>query len=126
MTTGERMRYRRKEIGLSAEKVAEKLGVSPATIYRYEKGDIEKVPVDSLTDLAKILQVTPAYLMGWDDQPQPSQTVRLPRVGQTACNAPPPEDPITAEILNAVRSMPADQQQQVLQFAQYLADRAQK
>lgn len=42
MTTGERMKQRRKEIGLSAEKVAERLGVSPATIYRYEKGDIEK------------------------------------------------------------------------------------
>lgn len=62
MTTGERMKQRRKEIGFSAEKVAERLGVSPATIYRYEKGDIEKVPVDSLAELAKILQTTPAYL----------------------------------------------------------------
>lgn len=64
------MKKRRKEIGFSAEKVAERLGVSPATIYRYEKGDIEKVPVDSLTELAKILQTTPAYLMGWEDQPE--------------------------------------------------------
>ena len=65
MTTGERLKLRRKEIGFSAEKVADQLGVSPATIYRYEKGDIEKVPVDSLAELAKILQTTPAYLMGW-------------------------------------------------------------
>ena len=68
MTTGERLKLRRKEIGFSAEKVAEQLGVSPATIYRYEKGDIEKVPVDSLAELAKILQTTPAYLMGWESQ----------------------------------------------------------
>ena len=33
--------------------------------YRYEKGDIEKVPFDSLAELAKILQTTPAYLMCW-------------------------------------------------------------
>lgn len=72
MTTGERMKKRRKEIGFSAEKVAERLGVSPATIYRYEKGDIEKVPVDSLAELAKILQTTPAYLMGWEEQPTPA------------------------------------------------------
>ena len=68
MTTGERLKLRRKEIGFSAEKVADQLGVSPATIYRYEKGDIEKVPVDSLAELAKILQTSPAYLMGWESQ----------------------------------------------------------
>lgn len=68
MTTGERLKLRRKEIGFSAEKVADRLGVSPATIYRYEKGDIVKVPVDSLAELAKILQTTPAYLMGWESQ----------------------------------------------------------
>ena len=68
MTTGERLKLRRKEIGFSAEKVADQLGVSPATFYRYEKGDIEKVPVDSLAELAKILQTTPAYLMGWESQ----------------------------------------------------------
>ena len=68
MTSGERLKLRRKEIGFSAEKVADQLGVSPATIYRYEKGDIEKVPVDSLAELAKILQTTPAYLMGWESQ----------------------------------------------------------
>lgn len=72
MTTGERLKLRRKEIGFSAEKVADQLGVSPATIYRYEKGDIEKVPVDSLAELAKILQTTPAYLMGMEDA-EPTQ-----------------------------------------------------
>ena len=77
MTTGERMKQRRKEIGFSAEKVAERLGVSPATIYRYEKGDIEKVPVDSLAELAKILQTTPAYLMGWEEQPAPAASKEL-------------------------------------------------
>lgn len=107
MTTGERMKQRRKEIGFSAEKVAERLGVSPATIYRYEKGDIEKVPVDSLAELAKILQTTPAYLMGWEEQPTPKPTSpapippgfqpmpsmdTVPLVGRIACGT-----PITAE-----------------------------
>lgn len=107
MTTGERMKQRRKEIGFSAEKVAERLGVSPATIYRYEKGDIEKVPVDSLAELAKILQTTPAYLMGWEEQPEPPKAAKptippgfepmpamdvVPLVGRIACGT-----PITAE-----------------------------
>lgn len=103
MTTGERMKQRRKEIGFSAEKVAERLGVSPATIYRYEKGDIEKVPVDSLAELAKILQTTPAYLMGWEEQPSPAASRKptippgfepmpamdvVPLVGRIACGTP--------------------------------------
>lgn len=66
MTTGQRMKVRRKEIGLSAEYVADQLGVSPATIYRYENGGIDKVPGDRLAPIAKVLQTTPAYLMGWD------------------------------------------------------------
>lgn len=67
MSTGERMKSVRKARGLSAETVAKKLGVSPATIYRYEKGDIEKVPGDLLEPLSSILGTTPAYLMGWTD-----------------------------------------------------------
>ena len=104
MTTGERMKQRRKEIGLSAEKVAERLGVSPATIYRYEKGDIEKVPVDIFAELAKILQTTPAYLMGWEEKPEPKKPTippgfepmpkmkKIPLIGSIACG-----EPITAE-----------------------------
>lgn len=74
MTTGQRMKNRRKAIGLSAEKVADILGVSPATIYRYENGDIEKVPGDRLGPIADALQTTPAYLMGWDESPEKSSS----------------------------------------------------
>lgn len=62
MTTGERMRNRRKSMGMSAERVAELLGMSPANIYRYENGYIDKVPGDKLATIAQVLQTTPAYL----------------------------------------------------------------
>lgn len=67
MTTGQRIKDRRKELGISAEKLAEKLNVSPATIYRYENGDIEKVPGERLGTIAEALATTPAFLMGWED-----------------------------------------------------------
>lgn len=67
MTIYERIKQRRKELGLSAETVAEALGVSRATVYRYESSDIEKVPASVLTPLAEILETTPAFLMGWDE-----------------------------------------------------------
>ena len=68
MTTGDRMKARRKELKLSAEDVATALNVSRATIFRYEKGDIEKLPGTALEPLAKVLQTTVAYLMGWSDE----------------------------------------------------------
>lgn len=68
MNIGERMKERRKSLGLSAEQVAEKLEVSRASIYRYEKGEIEKFPIESLIPLAEVLQTTPADLMGWKQE----------------------------------------------------------
>lgn len=64
MTTGEIMRQRRKELGLSAESIATALEVSPTTVYRYENGDIEKVPGDFLPKLASVLHTTPYHLLG--------------------------------------------------------------
>ena len=72
LTTGDRMKARRKELKLSAEDVATALNVSRATIFRYEKGDIEKLPGTSLEPLAKVLQTTVAYLMGWSDESSPA------------------------------------------------------
>lgn len=71
MTTGEIMRQRRKELGLSAESIAEALDVSPTTVYRYENGDIEKVPGDFLPKLASVLHTTPYYLLGCEPTPPP-------------------------------------------------------
>lgn len=76
MTTGERMRLRRKQLGYSAEYVAEKLGCSPSTIYRYENGDIEKMPLDSLAPLASILLTSPEYLLsGSNEENKPTSLV---------------------------------------------------
>ncbi|MET1789230.1 XRE family transcriptional regulator [Enterococcus faecium] len=72
MDIGERMKLRRKELNLSADVVAEKLGVSRSTIFRYEKGDIEKLPTNILEDIAEVLKTTPAFLMGWEDENAPS------------------------------------------------------
>lgn len=65
--TGERMKKRRKQLGMSADELAEKLGVSRSTIFRYEKGDIDKVPAEYAKTLADALCTSPAYLLGWEE-----------------------------------------------------------
>lgn len=67
MTIYERIKARRKELGLTADIVAEALGVSRATVYRYESSDIEKLPTTILESLSKVLRCSPGYLMGWED-----------------------------------------------------------
>lgn len=66
MSVGKRIKERRNELHMSVDEMAVKLNKNRATIYRYEKGDIENLPIDILEPLAKALDTTPQYLMGWD------------------------------------------------------------
>ncbi|WP_105308702.1 helix-turn-helix domain-containing protein [Dorea sp. Marseille-P4042] len=65
MTIGERIKNRRLELNLSVDEVATKLGKNRATVYRYENDDIKELPITVLEPLAKVLETTPADLMGW-------------------------------------------------------------
>lgn len=67
MEIHERIKLRRKEINLTADDVAAALGVSRATVYRYESKDIEKLPLDIVEPLARVLRCSVAYIMGWTD-----------------------------------------------------------
>lgn len=62
---GKRIKERRLELGLSAEALAPLVGLSPATIYRYENGGIKKVNTTKLRPFAIALKTSEAYLMGW-------------------------------------------------------------
>ena len=68
MNVGEIIKKRRKELGLSAEEVANELNVDRSTVYRYESQDIEKLPTTILEKLAVVLNVSPAILMGWEKE----------------------------------------------------------
>lgn len=67
MTIGQRIKSRRKELKLSVDELAKKLGKNRATIYRYESDEIDNMPISVLEPLAKALHVSPAYLMGWEE-----------------------------------------------------------
>ena len=76
-TVGDRIKQRRKELGLSAEEVAAQLGKSPATVYRYENGDIPCPRSTDLFRLATILKTDPPYLLGWCNQAEQDLTPRF-------------------------------------------------
>lgn len=68
MNVGERIKLRRKELKISADTLAERVGVSRSTIFRYEKGDIEKVGPEVLKKISETLNISPADLMGWEEE----------------------------------------------------------
>lgn len=59
------MRIRRKELGMTVDDVAAKVGKNRATIYRYENDSIE-MPASMLKPLADALDTTPEDLMDWN------------------------------------------------------------
>jgi transcriptional regulator with XRE-family HTH domain len=73
MSVGRRIKDRRKELKMSAEELADIIGVSPATIYRYENGSIANMGTDKLDVIAQALSIEPKYLMGWDVEPNTSR-----------------------------------------------------
>lgn len=64
-----RIKKRREELDMSYQTLSDKVGISKSTLQRYETGYIKNMPVDKLEDIADALQVSPAYLMGWTDDP---------------------------------------------------------
>lgn len=64
---GNRIRQRRKELGMSVDELADKINKNRATIYRYENGEVDKLPIDVFEPLAKELDTTPAFLLGWNN-----------------------------------------------------------
>lgn len=67
MNIGQRIKERRKLLKISADELGKRLGKDRSTIYRYEKGDIENLPLDILEPIASALETTPQYLMGWEE-----------------------------------------------------------
>mgnify|MGYP004521097459 FL=1 len=109
MNTGDRIKQRRLELGLTADDLAVKIGKSRATIYRYENGDIENMPTPVLEPLAKALDTTPADLMGW----QPSSI--SPLHNNIRC-----ENVAESELVLSYRKLNKPNQSKVLTYSKSL------
>lgn len=100
MRIGERIKQRRLELGYTADALAKLLNKNRATIYRYENGDIENMPIDVLEPLAKALNTTPAYLMGWQEPHQQNESILSDQTEGYYV------DPETAEFAEYLRTRP--------------------
>ena len=93
---------RRKELGLTMKQVAEAVGVSEATVCRWESGQIANMRRDRINNYAKILRVDPNFIMTGEKKANilsgisniiPIEPMeRIPLLGAIACG-----DPILAQ-----------------------------
>ena len=67
MTVGERIKELRMKLGMSQVDFADKINVSKQTLYKYENNIITNIPIDKIEAAAKIGNVSPGYLMGWEN-----------------------------------------------------------
>ena len=89
---------RRTELGITQKEVADFVGVSEATVSRWESGHIDNMRRDRIAALSKILRLSPLAIMGIDDTdlssrlpnmvPIDARTFRVPIVGRVAAGGP--------------------------------------
>ena len=105
MNVGQRIKECRVKMGITVDELAVKLHKNRATVYRYEKGDIENLPITILEPIANALETSPAFLMGWieDSRPFPED-----HTAKTLMHTPEVFAPTSHELslLKAYRSQP--------------------
>lgn len=114
MSIGQRIRSMRRQQGLSIDELAYRLGKNRTTIYRYENGDIENLPLGILDSLAEALNTTPAYLMGWENPAHNTSVVYE--------NVTPMETEYVSKWITevGVNMLNEDEYEKVMQYAKFL------
>ena len=70
ISVGKLLKKRRNELSLTQRQVANQVGVTEATVSRWELGDIDNMRRDKIASLANALKVSPLLIMGIDDTEQ--------------------------------------------------------
>lgn len=93
---GQRLKLRRKALGMTLQDVGDKLHCTPTTVRRWEEGQVATLKHTRLMELASALDTTPGYILGFepDDpgsypgtEPIP-HTKRIPVIGTVSCGKP--------------------------------------
>ena len=63
MSIGKQIRKRRKELKMSVDELANRIGKDRSTVYRYENGDIGNMPLELVAPMVEALKMTPQDLL---------------------------------------------------------------
>lgn len=98
MDMGQKIHKLRTEKGMTLEELGNIVGVGKSTVRKWENGMIANMRRDKILKVSEALGVSPAYLMGWEEQTDeniislnnvfPIELKRFPMLGEIACGVP--------------------------------------
>jgi DNA-binding helix-turn-helix protein len=113
----EKIKLRRLELGLSYQELSDLTGINKSTLQRYETGFIKKVPINQVQIIAKALNVTPGYLMGWENNKE-NQTYYLnPEAAKMAQEI--YDNPQYKVLFDATKKLKPESIKEVMKFIDY-------
>ena len=125
---GNRIKDRRKELKMSQKDLGNMVGLTAATISRIE--DVSrKLTQENITKFTQALEVSPDWLMGWNDQPQISRIQLAQHVLNVLENmqvSVEKEDPMLARLMEYMNQMNDSQKQRLIDYAEYISARTKK
>lgn len=120
----ENIKAQRLSLDMTLEEVAKIVGVTRQTILKYENGIISNIPSDKIELLAKALRTSPAYLMGWADDPAADgddMEVSTDIMIMSAQKKPTAKDDGLSDVERLFLSLSPERREEVLRFMEYLA-----
>lgn len=89
MTIGDRIKSIRTQKGMTQDELGALIGVKKQAIYKYEQGIVVNLKRDVIAKLAAALDVSPSYLLGFEDDDYTAPTitdkiVTFPVIGEVA------------------------------------------
>ena len=88
MNLHERIKKCRLENNMTLLELANALGVREATAQRYESGEIKNLKHETVLEMSRIFNCSPAYLMGWEDYAPAKKEGGIPLLGKIAAGQP--------------------------------------
>lgn len=74
MDIGDKIHQLRIANNMTLEELGNKVSVGKSTVRKWEQGIIQNMKRDKIDLLARALNCSPAYLMGWEENPEDIQT----------------------------------------------------
>lgn len=115
MTIGQKIKAQREARHLTQEELGKACGTTKQTIFKYEMGLITNIPMDRLCKIAEVLDVTPSYLMGWDEPASTSSTPGINLASASRLSAP------EEQLISSFRQLNGEGQSKVIDYAADLA-----
>ncbi len=101
------IREKRLALGMTMKEVADKVGVSEATISRWESGEIANMRRGAIFSLAKALNISPNEIMGWETSDTSPQSNTLSDPASILLD----DEEIRSLARNGLENLPPEQQE---------------